>query len=204
MRPRRPSLLAQWRADWRRHCAAQGGVYGRCPLFQRSFIAVANYRLGAWSEAIANRPARFAMRALYRLTNLATEILTGALIRPGAHIGPDFTVHTSFGLIIAGGATLGRGCTVNSGVAIVQRSDGRGHAMPVIGDDVWIGAGAKIMGGVRIGPHCVIGANAVVLDDIPAHHTAVGVPARAAPRSYLNASAESAGAENTASCGGKN
>ena len=75
---------------------------------------------------------------------------------------------------------MGRNCTLRHDVTIGTRSGD--HDVPVLGDDVEIGAGAKILGSIRIGNRVSIGANAVVLDDVPDDHLAVGVPARVFPK----------------------
>jgi serine O-acetyltransferase len=88
-------------------------------------------------------------------------------------------------VVIDGFTLLGDGVQINPFVTLgVTNSDRREFDLrgPQIGNHVNIGTGAKILGPVRIGDHVKIGANAVVVDDVPAHHTAIGVPARARPR----------------------
>jgi len=70
---------------------------------------------------------------------------------------------------------IGRNCSIIAAVTIGMRTE---RAFPDIGDDVFIGAGARVLGGIRIGDRVVIGANAVVIQDVPDGATAVGVPAR--------------------------
>ena len=70
---------------------------------------------------------------------------------------------------------IGRNCSIIAAVTLGLRND---HTFPSIGDDVFIGAGARVLGGIRIGDGARIGANAVVINDVPAGATAVGVPAR--------------------------
>ncbi|MBL4902026.1 MAG: serine acetyltransferase [Desulfocapsa sp.] len=79
------------------------------------------------------------------------------------------------------GIIIHRNCVIGNNVHFYQQvtlGGGRGKGVPVIGNDVVIGAGAKVIGGVTIGDGAKIGANAVVIDNIPAHSTAVGIPAR--------------------------
>ena len=80
------------------------------------------------------------------------------------------------GVVIFPGAIIGPNCLISQQVTI--GTGGSKPGAPVLGGHVDIGAGAKIIGGVKIGDHAVIGANAVVLQDVPPHATAVGVPAR--------------------------
>lgn len=173
------------RSDWQWHRAGAGGRAGRLPLLRRSFLLVANHRLAHAAHGVRIPLLGGALRACSKLTGLALEMLTGAIIRPDAEIGQRLTVHTSHGLLVTSGTRLGDGCTLNAGVKIVERADGIDFGHATVGDDVWIGVDAKILGTVRIGDHCVVGAAAVVLHDIPSHHIAVGHPARSLPRRYL-------------------
>lgn len=91
------------------------------------------------------------------------------------NIGPGFFARAGFGTIIAA-QRIGENCWVNPGVAIGFRDDK--SAPPTIGDNVYIGAGAKILGPVTVGDNAVIGANAVVTRDVPPNCTVAGMPAR--------------------------
>jgi serine O-acetyltransferase len=82
--------------------------------------------------------------------------------------------------VIHAETVIGRNCTLRHEVTIGTRHGE--HDVPVLGDDVDIGAGAKVLGKIRIGNRVSIGANAVVLDDVPDDHLAVGVPARILPK----------------------
>jgi serine O-acetyltransferase len=83
--------------------------------------------------------------------------------------------HRGIGVVISPRARIGRDCVIRAHVVI---GGGHSRGTPVIGDNVQIGVGAKILGGVHIGDGSKIGANAVVIDDIPERSTAVGIPAR--------------------------
>lgn len=89
-------------------------------------------------------------------------------------------------IVIGEGVRLGERVTIYQGVTLggARRGDWQTGTYPVIGDDVVLFAGAVVIGGVTIGKGCIIGANSVVLQDVPDGHTAVGVPARiVSPRS---------------------
>ncbi|MDX6636632.1 MAG: serine O-acetyltransferase, partial [Solirubrobacterales bacterium] len=84
------------------------------------------------------------------------------------------------GIFVASGVRIGAGCTLRQGVTIGNRVDG--GPVPALGDQVELGAYAQVLGGVRIGDGCRIGALSVVLDDVPDGATAVGAPARVIER----------------------
>ena len=104
--------------------------------------------------------------------------LAGAEIHPAAHIGPGLCLVHSNGVVIGDRARIGAHFICFQGVTVGD--SGKGDGQPVLGDWVKAGAGAKILGGITIGEHAVIGANAVVLSDVPARGVAVGIPARVA------------------------
>ncbi len=121
------------------------------------------------------------VRTLYVLSNLVISTFAGTDIRSGAIIGRRFEVHTSFGIMIADGVVVGDDCKIFTGVCIVNKANSRGEGQPKIGNNVTLGVGCKVLGGITIGDNAVVGANAVVLDDVPSYHMAVGVPARNKP-----------------------
>jgi serine O-acetyltransferase len=108
---------------------------------------------------------------LPRFLMFVIRIVYGSFIPYKVKIGQGVNFGHKMGIVIAPGATIGRCVKIRQQVTI-----GSGHA--VIGDFVEIGAGAKIIGSVRIGDGAKIGANAVVVSDVPSGATAVGVPAR--------------------------
>ena len=99
-----------------------------------------------------------------------TELWTGVYIHREADIGPGLLVHTPYAICI-GPTKIGADCTVGTGVVITGGSRG-------VGDNVYFGPGAKLIGNARIGNNVVIVANSLVLTDIPDNTTIVGVPAR--------------------------
>jgi len=102
--------------------------------------------------------------------------VSGADIPLDSNIGGGLLLPHPNGIVIHPQACIGPNCLLFQQVTIGM--GGRKPGTPNIGGHVDIGAGAKILGGVTIGDHALIGANAVVLDDVPAHATAVGIPAR--------------------------
>ncbi|WP_420809258.1 serine O-acetyltransferase [Acidipropionibacterium jensenii] len=104
-----------------------------------------------------------------------TQVLTGAEVRGTADIGPGFVVVHSSGIVIGEEVVIGSNVRIYQGVTL---GDGSRNGQPHLGDNVFLGAGSKILGGVVIGNNVRVGANAVVLTDVPDDCTAVGVPAR--------------------------
>lgn len=99
-------------------------------------------------------------------------------------IGRRFVIEHIGGIVVSGDARLGDDCVLRNGVTIGLRNRGIAGS-PQIGNRVDIGAGAKLLGPIHIGDDCAIGANAVVLCDVPARSIAVGVPAHVLPRKDL-------------------
>jgi len=130
-------------------------------------MAMIYYRLMQWSRR--HRLVPFEM-----IFNKLNAIFCNCIIGRGAEFGPGFVLIHSTGVVINGSVRGGSNVFIEHQVTI--GADRR--QSPVIGDDVFIGAGAKIIGSITIGNGARIGANAVVLNDIPAHVTAVGIPAR--------------------------
>jgi serine O-acetyltransferase len=121
-----------------------------------------------------------------RLLSQVARFLTGIEIHPGAVLGPGLFIDHGMGVVIGETAIVGRNVTLFHGVTLggVDGRPGRRH--PCLGDGVVVGAGAKILGALSIGDHVTIGAQAVVLSDIPRGSTAVGVPARLIGRSLVS------------------
>jgi serine O-acetyltransferase len=109
------------------------------------------------------------------------RVLFSIDIEVGAEIGKDLTIYHGAGIVIGRGARIGDRCTLLQHITIGVIGAYE-HAYPEIGDDVTIYAGAVLLGPIKIGDGAMIGANAVVLSDVPAGHVAVGVPARSHSR----------------------
>jgi serine O-acetyltransferase len=138
--------------------------------------AMVLYRLMQWSR-------RYRVWPLEMIFNKLNAVLCNCIIGRGAEIGPGFVLIHSTGVVINSAVRAGRGLHVEHQVTIGAER----RMAPLLGDDVFIGAGAKIIGGVSIGDGVRVGANAVVLQDVPANHTAVGIPARCVPQACSSA-----------------
>jgi serine O-acetyltransferase len=118
---------------------------------------------------------------LYKFLKPFCEIMTGIELPCEVTLGRRFRIDHFGGIIISGDAVFGDDCVVRNGVTVGLRHTGH-RGSPVLGDRVDIGAGAKILGPIHIGNDVQIGANAVVIRDVPSNSIAVGVPARILPR----------------------
>lgn len=106
--------------------------------------------------------------------NKANAVFCGCIIGRGAEFGPGFVLIHSNGVVINGTVRGGRDVKIEHQVTIGAEK----RQAPVLGDDIFLGAGCKILGSIRVGDGARVGANAVVLADVPAHSTVVGIPAR--------------------------
>lgn len=107
---------------------------------------------------------------------------TGIEIHPGAQIGEGFFIDHGHGVVIGETAIIGDNVTLYQGVTLGGTGKEQGKRHPTVGNNVMIGAGAKVLGSVTIGNNCKIGAGSVVLKDIPDNSTVVGVPGRVVMR----------------------
>ena len=115
---------------------------------------------------------------LARLLSQLTRLFTGIEIHPGASIGKGLFIDHGMGVVIGETTIIGDDVKMFHGVTLGGTGKEKGKRHPTIGNNVEIGAGAKILGDIYIGDNVRIGANAVVLKDVPKDHIAVGVPAR--------------------------
>lgn len=103
-----------------------------------------------------------------------------------AKISPDVVFVHGHDIVIGSDVVIGRGCKIFNGVTLGNKdTEVALNAQPIIGDDCVISTGAKILGGVTIGDRSIVGANAVVLRDVPSDMVAVGVPARVFPKKKI-------------------
>ena len=120
----------------------------------------------------------FAARAISQ----AAKMITGIEIHPGATIGKGLVIDHGTGVVIGETAEIGDNCTIYQGVTLGGTGKDVGKRHPTLGNNVMIGAGAKVLGPFYIGDNTKIAANAVVLEEIPENCTAVGIPAKVVKR----------------------
>ena len=156
------------RQDWRAHDST---------WTRHGFWVLVVYRFGRWRYGVRPRALRAPLSFLYKLMKFFADSVLGVEMPCEAVIGQRFTIEHAGGIVISGDAVFGDDCIIRNGVTVGLRHRLR-RGSPVLGDRVDIGAGAKLLGPIRIGDDVSIGANAVVLTDVPSGAVAVGVPAR--------------------------
>ncbi|MBC7331260.1 MAG: serine O-acetyltransferase [Synergistetes bacterium] len=120
--------------------------------------------------------AKLKVPFLPRLLSQIVRFLTGIEIHPGAKIGKGFFIDHGMGVVIGETAEIGDNVTLYHGVTLGGTGKEKGKRHPTIEDGVVVGAGAKVLGNIRIGRNSRIGAGSVVLKDVPPNSTVVGVP----------------------------
>jgi len=158
-----------WQADLARYPR-------RAFLKEQSIWAIWVYRFGRRVDRRLAGPLKWILTKFYWLMFRVIETLTGISLLKSARIGPGLRIWHFGNIFIHEDVIIGAHCTLRQGVTIGNRhEDG---PVPAIGDNVDFGAYAQVLGGVRIGNNCRIGALSLVLTDIPDGSTAVGIPAR--------------------------
>ena len=147
-------------------------------LASLGFWALQVYRLGHLRYRFQSRLVRYPLAVLHLVLAKLAEMLCGVTIGVLARIGRRLVIEHSGAIVVHGLAVIGDDCIIRQGVTIGNRRMDRPLEAPQLGHRVNVGAGAKILGAVRVGDDADIGANAVVITDVPAGALAVGVPAR--------------------------
>ena len=140
-------------------------------LLYSGFHALTAYRV---AHALEMKGYTFAARAVSQ----TARFLTGIEIHPGAKIGRGLFIDHGSGVVIGETTQIGDNCTLYQGVTLGGTGKHTGKRHPTLGNNVMVGAGAKVLGPIKIGDNSKIAAGAVVLMDIPTNSTAVGIPAR--------------------------
>jgi serine O-acetyltransferase len=120
------------------------------------------------------------LKWMARLTSHLGRFLTGIEIHPGATIGRRFFIDHGMGVVIGETAEIGDDCTLYHGVTLGGTTWEKGKRHPTLEDGVVVGAGAKVLGPITVGRNARVGSNAVVVHDVPAGATVVGIPGRVA------------------------
>lgn len=153
-----------------------GGHWGA-----QGFWVMVVYRFGRWRYGVRSVLLRRFFSLIYRVLFKWVQIVTGIEFPCEVEVGRGFAIDHFGGIVVSGFARFGDHCRIRNGVVVgLARTDD--PCAPVIGNHVDIGAGAKVLGRIRIGNNVLIGANAVVTRDVPDDSIAVGVPAVIKPR----------------------
>jgi serine O-acetyltransferase len=142
----------------------------------QGFWVMLVYRFGRWRYGVRPALLRKLFSLIYKVLYKFIQIITGIELPCEVEVGKNFIIDHFGGIVISGYAKFGDNCRIRNGV-VVGLKNVEVHGAPIIGNNVDIGTGAKVLGKIRIGNNVLIGANAVVICDVPDNSIAVGVPA---------------------------
>lgn len=163
----RVRMWKEIQADLRQHGLRSGG-----------FWALLVYRYGRWSLERSSGKTRWCTSKLYGACRPIVQFVTGVDIDRKTKIGDDFHIVHAGNISVHPDAVIGNRVGIMHGVTI---GTNMGSEVPVIGDDVFIGCNASVLGGIKVGNGARIAANSLVITDVPAGAVAIGVPARVGP-----------------------
>jgi len=147
----------------------------------QGFWVMVVYRYGRWRYRVRPAIVRKFFSLIYHILYKFVQIITGIQLPCEVDVGCNFIIDHFGGILISGYAKFGDNCRVRNGVVIGILRVGEKSA-PIIGNNVDIGVGAKLLGPIRIGDNVLIGANAVVVRDVPDNSVIMAVPAVILPR----------------------
>lgn len=167
-------------------------VFQRDPAARSRFEVLTTYPgvHAILMQRIAHRLWTLGLRYLARLLSWFARFITNIDIHPGATIGRRFFIDHGAGVVIGETSVIGDDVTLYHGVTLGGTTWNKGKRHPTLGDGVVIGAGAKVLGAITLGKNVRVGANSVVVKDVPADRTVVGIPAKIVLRT------EEAGTDN--------
>lgn len=138
------------------------------------------------SHRIAHKLAYWGIPFVPRFISYLTRIITGIEIHPNAQIGNRFFIDHGEGVVIGETTIIGDDVLIYQQVTLGGTGNEHGKRHPTIGNNVIIGAGAKILGNITIGDNTRVGAGSVVVEDVPEHCTVVGIPGRIVQQKFMN------------------
>ena len=138
------------------------------------------------AHRVAHKLRYWKIPFLPRLISYITRIITGIEIHPGASIGNRFFIDHGEGVVIGETAIIGDDVLIYQQVTLGGTGKEHGKRHPTIGNNVIIGAGAKVLGNITIGDNVRIGAGSVVIDDVPEMSTVVGIPGKIVHQNFIN------------------
>ncbi len=174
-----PSVWEYILSDLARYKVTDKRSYFSMLIICPGTIASIMYRIGSWMWTYEGRykPFVYLWRPTYIILKRLTEILTGISLQPQATIGRGLYIAHGGCVHVGGKAVIGENCNLSHEVTIGIGGRGDRRGMPILGDRVYIAAGAKLFGQIVVGNDVAIGANAVVTRSIPDRSVAVGIPA---------------------------
>lgn len=143
-----------------------------------------------WAYRLAHMLFKKNLKLLARIVSSIARSYTGVDIHPGARLGRRLFIDHANGVVIGETTRIGTDCVLFHQVTLGGVSMSKGKRHPTLGDRVMVGAGAKVLGPIQVGSDARIAANAVVVKDVPAGCTAIGVPAKVSPACRKQKSAE--------------
>ena len=156
-------------------------LYGKIKIIltTQGIWATAVYRFRRWTLYECRYSVlRKLLSPVGSILQLLIEMTTGILIEPRIDIGPGFYIGHFGNIFVGGDTTIGKFCNISQENTLGFAGRGEKWGVPTIGDFVYIGPGAKLIGKIVIGDHVAIGANAVVTKDVPNNAVVVGIPGR--------------------------
>lgn len=135
-----------------------------------------------WAHRVSHKLYKSNHKFSARLISQGAKAITGIEIHPGATIGKNLFIDHGAGVVIGETTEIGDNCTLYQGVTLGGTGKDTGKRHPTLGDNVMVGAGARVLGPFKVGDGSKIAANAVVLDEVPENCTAVGIPAKVVKR----------------------
>lgn len=155
-------------------------VFDRDPAARTTFEVLTNYpgMHAIWIHRLSNKLWRNNWKLIARMLSTFSRWLTGVEIHPGAKLGRRFFIDHGMGVVIGETAEIGDDVTLYHGVTLGGTSWKAGKRHPTLGNNVVIGAGAQVLGPIRIGENGKVGSNSVVVKDLPDNATAVGIPGK--------------------------
>ena len=164
-----PNLKWDYRREWKK-CGPRGKIHSfLIIILQQGFYAVMNYRMCRWL-------VQKKIPLLHIFIQKCSETFTGISIPPTAEIGKGLLIEHFGGIVVNSGAKIGEFCTISHGVTVGSKVPGGGS--PTIGNNVYLCAGAKVLGEISVGDNSIIGANCVLMKSVPANSVVVGIPGR--------------------------
>ncbi|TAL26215.1 MAG: cysteine--tRNA ligase [Nitrospirae bacterium] len=177
----RSDIKRDYKAVFEKDPAARNGL--EVILSYSGFHAIFLHRINhiLWNAGIPVLP---------RLFSQIGRFFTGIEIHPAAQIGPGFFIDHGMGVVIGETAEIGENCLLYQGVTLGGTGKEKGKRHPTLGNNVTVGAGAKVLGAITIGNNVIIGANSVILKSIPDNSICVGVPGRITKKKVIRMTTE--------------